>query len=390
MPTMPRRLRVLLISLCALAGLLAAAPAGQAAKRVAPAKFFGVQYGEDSLTRLPVAAQDQQTAAMAQSGVESVRVVFRWRVMEPTTPGAIDFSATDAIVASAVTHGIDVLPIVVDAPRWASTKPNARDYGNWPPTDKPRPYTDFLRALIARYGPKGSFWTANPALAKRPIRAWEVWNEPGFRYFFGPKDYRKSYPKLLRASYTAIKRADRGAKVVMAGLANGQRNSWDDLDRFYAAGVKGHYDVLALHPYAVNTTNARRIITEVRKVLRKRGDMRKPIWLTELTWPASKGKIPADKNLGLEVTTAQQSRYLSAAYRLYARSKAYNVKRVYWFTWASTYQPRSVLGSAISFEYSGLNAAGPGGITPLPILTTYQRVARELQGCVKTAAGVCA
>ena len=49
--------------------------------------------------------------------------------------------------------------------------------------------------------------------------------------------------------------------------------------------------------------------------MRKHGDGRKPIILTELTWPAAVGKVPKRALLGLETTTSGQVARLKAAYR---------------------------------------------------------------------------
>jgi hypothetical protein len=379
---MRRRLRRLVLALaCAGGAVVLLAPTPGMAQRRAPQLFFGTQFGESALANAPAAVQDQQVALMAASGVQSVRVQVNWDEAQPA-PGVTDWSRTDNVVRMAASHGLDVLATVVNAPRWASTRPRRSDYRRWPPTADPRPYTNFLVALIQRYGPGGSFWTENPAIQPaRPIRAWQIWNEPGFRNYFGDPRYRRSYPRLLRASYNAIKRTDRSATVVMAGLANSAGDlSWEDLDDFYRAGVRGHYDVLALHPYASSVGNMLRILAKNRQVLRRRGEGRKRIWLTEVTWPAARGKVPRARALNLDVTRRQQSRNLVRAYRLLGTRRAYNVRRMYWFSWATTYRPVSVLGSLPSFEFSGLTRATGGGFQPLAILRAYARVARQLGG----------
>jgi hypothetical protein len=374
--------RLVLALACTGGALMLLAPAsGMAAQRRAPQLFFGTQFGESALAEAPAPVQDQQVALMAASGVQSVRVQVNWALAQPA-PGVTDWSRTDNVVRVAASHGLDVLATVVNAPRWASTRPQRTDYQRWPPTSDPRPYTNFLVALIQRYGRGGSFWTENPAIQPaRPIRAWQIWNEPGFRNYFGDPRYRRSYPRLLRASYNAIKRTDRTATVVMAGLANSAGDlSWEDLDDFYRAGVRRHYDVLALHPYASNVTNLLKILAKNRQVLRRRGEGAKRIWLTEVTWPAAKGKVPRSRALNLDVTRAQQSRNLVRAYRLLGTHPKYRVRRMYWFSWATTYRPRSVLGSLPSFEYAGLTRATALGFQPLALLSAYARVARQLGG----------
>ena len=75
----------------------------------------------------------------------------------------------------------------------------------------------FMTAAVARYGPSGSFWSEHPGIPQRPIRSWQIWNEPNFKYFIA-RPNPAEYGKLVKISYTALKAADPGAQVVLAGL----------------------------------------------------------------------------------------------------------------------------------------------------------------------------
>ena len=73
---------------------------------------------------------------------------------------------------------------------WASRCPSAPIRG----AARSASYADFGRfvaALIGRYGPEGSFWTGNPSLPKRPIEAWQLWNEPNLRGLWGRAERRR-------------------------------------------------------------------------------------------------------------------------------------------------------------------------------------------------------
>ena len=194
----------------------------------------------------------RQLDKMVASGVESLRAVFSWNDAQPyaswsdvpssligkfvSTPGGLptDFSQTDQIVGLAARRGLSVLPVPMYAPVWdLETNPPRWDYDpvNWPiqPHD-PAPYADYLGALVARYGPQGTFWSQNPSIPRMPIRRWQVWNEPNLNYFWSSEPFADTYVVLLRAAHDAIKRADPGAQVVLAGLAN---DSWNALDSIY-------------------------------------------------------------------------------------------------------------------------------------------------------------
>src|SRR4029079_7932635 len=80
-----------------------------------------------------------------------------------------------------------------------------------PPRD-PATYAAFLRTLIGRYGPRGSFWSANPSLPRVPVRHWQIWNEPNIAInFVGVPSWPTTYARLLRSAYRAVHGADSGA-----------------------------------------------------------------------------------------------------------------------------------------------------------------------------------
>jgi Beta-galactosidase len=169
---MPSMLRA--VALIALAAALAAAavPAATAAPRKVPHGFHGVMW-DRAARNAPEADLEQQWSLMAQSGVESVRTVFSWARAQPTEGVAPDLSGTDALVSRAARHNIKLLPIVIDTPDWAAKRP-----GTGAPPAHVGAYTAFLRTLVLRYGPRGAFWEEHPELPRRPLREWQIWNEP--------------------------------------------------------------------------------------------------------------------------------------------------------------------------------------------------------------------
>lgn len=360
--------------------LLAAAPS-QAAKRKVPFGFLGVNVGSEILTG---PGGDAQAQLMVRSGVESVRVVFNWAQAQPA-PGPISFAQTDAVVRVAASRGLRVLPIVMYAPSWASASPASPAYSL--SVANPATYAAYAAALVARYGPRGSFWTENPGVPRRPLRDWQIWNEPAASYFWSPRPFAATYVRLIRAADAAIHGADRGAKVILGGL-NSTRSStsWGDLDRLYRAGVKHRFDVLALHPFSLRV-DRRGVLETVRRneqVQRRRRDRGPRVWLTEISWPSSLGKIPRSRYLGFEVTAKGQAQRMTQLFRLVARERrSLRIDRIFWYDWASVYTSRSVGGEDPSFQFSGLNRITAGGLQPLPILGTYARVARGLEGCRK-------
>jgi hypothetical protein len=352
------RIAVLVAAVCA---CIATAPAEAAA---APPHFFGVVLDRD-ISTAPAATQDAQFALMHKVGVQTVRRVFSWADMQPDQSVPPNFADTDALVARAARNDIEILPIVIYAPAWARLNP---DDDASPPRD-PADYTAFLDALVARYGPNGTFWTEHADIPKQPLRTWQIWNEPQLRYQWSEKDWQTGYGQLLHAAHDELKKDDPGCTVVLAGATN---FAWDALESLYDKGnIKGEFDVAALHPY---TGSAGRILTAARlfrAVLKKHGDSNKPVWITELAWPASKGRVKPPKGLAaLPTTDAGMATRLTKAFKLLIKTKL--VQRAYWYTWASAYQKTDGI-----FGFTGLERYDPrsGKFKRMPALQAYKRIA---------------
>jgi hypothetical protein len=371
----------LTLLICALAVLLAA-PAASHAK--APKGFFGVI---DFLppNNLSQTTRDDMYAQMRSSGVESVRSLFFWANIE-TSKGVYNWAATDRAVGLSASHNLSILATVQGTPRWASTRPDRGDYAAYPPR-KLSDYQNFIKAVIARYGPKGSFWATYPG-KDRPIREWQIWNEPSASYFLNVKNYRKYYPKLLKAGYKAVKRADRKAKVVAAGLASflqesGRKTfSWDDQAAFYKRGIRKYFDIAAVHPFNRTVGAYIDALEEHRRVMKRYHDGKKPIYVTEFTFLGSKGKLNSkDDYFGLEVNAAQQRARLKATYKAFAKHKKLRVRKAFWYAWGSAYSPNSCDNGATdpTFQYAGLLSIPCNGTTfsTTPLLAAYKSAARK-------------
>src|SRR5687767_15708700 len=48
-------------------------------------------------------------------------------------------------------------------------------------------------------------------------------------------------------------------------------------------------DAVAIHPYTARADRVPRYVLAARRVMRRYGDRRKPVWVTEISWPAAKG-----------------------------------------------------------------------------------------------------
>jgi hypothetical protein len=366
--------------LMALLALLMAAPAAEAAKRRVPRGFYGVMWDRDARSA-PDALQDEQWALMARSGVESVRTVFSWPQAQPEPDEPPSFAETDPVVARAAQRRLRLLPVVSGTPDWARLYP---EQFSSPPA-REDDYAAYLTALIGRYGPQGSFWSEHPELPRRPVREWQIWNEPHLDYYWLTPDgpWAPGYTRLLQVAYRAVKSADRGATVVLAAVAD---YVWRHIDSIYDQGGRGSFDVAAVNFFSAKPSNVVRAVRRARKVMREHRERRKPIWLTEVTWPAAKGRdiARADWQEPWIESDRGVARRLTSVYSLLARDRRkLGLGRAYWYTWSSEFEPGDL------FNFAGLLSYRGAEFEPRPALRAYRASARRHEGCAKTSTAGC-
>jgi hypothetical protein len=147
------------------------------------------------------------------------------------------------------------------------------------------------------------------------------------------------------------------------------------LDR---GGVKGSFDIAAVHYYARIASQFLEVTNRLRKSLDKHGVKRIPIWWTEAGASASQGKISSPGNEHFQTTGKGLATQLTKTYKLLIRyRKKLKIQRVYWYTWASSYSGGGV------FDYSGMNVFDGQNVTAMPSLAAYNKSARSNEGCTK-------
>ncbi len=332
------------------------------------------------------------------SGAESLRVTVPWSTVEPfpnlsavppparsafpTLVGGVpaSFTAFDRIVSLAAQRHLQLLPVVLSTPGWANGGRSTAV-----PPSSPSTYATFVSGLVHRYGPSGSFWSSHPSLPKVPIRSWQIWNEPNFTRYWTTQPFPASYVQLLRAAHDAIKVADPGAQVVMAGFPE---FSWESVAQIYAEpGAKGAFDAVAVHPYTARPQGVIKILGLVRQAMDRAGDSAKPIIATEITWPSSQGKAPPQ--FGVGTTEAQQATLLGQVMPLLAANQhRLGLSGIYWYTWMGDETPRT---TSYGFDYAGLLKYVSGTVTAKPALAVYKQWALKLEGCASktTSAATC-
>jgi hypothetical protein len=305
----------------------ATAPAKKRAAKV-PSDFIGL-VSEDAFAAQG-AQRDKILAAQEKAGVQLLRQTFDWSKIE-TAPGRYVFDYFDTYVADAAKHGITILPILFNPPAFQSSAPGGPKPGE--PTYPPRDYTtmaNFATTLVQRYGEKGSFWKERPAGDRKPIRSWQVWNEPNLPAYWGGTPKAVEYAALLREVGAAIKKAEPDAEVVTGGIPNSKLGIpfTDYVKAMFRAGANGTFDALAIHPYAKTEAGVLLAVANARRLLDSLGAKDTELWVTEFGWasggPGSQFTVPE----------AQQAQYVSDAIKDFAaRRKELGLHGFVYFNW---------------------------------------------------------
>ena len=238
------------------------------------------------------------------------------------------------------------------------------------------PYANFLKALVQRYGPHGSFWTDPVAAGADPAVAdLERAEHPGV---LAGAAVRQSYVSLLRAAHSAIKSADPGAKVVLAGLPN---FSWiaarADLQGPTARAAL--FDVVAVHPYTKQPQRRdhdpdQGPADDERCRRRAQADDRRRDQLALLA-----GQDRHNIGFDFATTEAGQARNIAAMLPMLGQTgSALGLPAFYYYTWVGAEQR-----NALAFDFAGLLQLdiGHGVIDEAGLRERSDRRALALERC---------
>jgi len=326
-------------------GIVAATTAAIALAASAPAsaqtppEFYGV-VPQGELT-------DKDIERMGAGRVGTARVTLPWSQIDPTAlPRDYLWQDFDEIVAEAARQDVAILPMAFSVPPWVSAMEGCRKPPGGPCEVRPpqtqaglEAWRSFLAAAVDRYGPGGVFWTLNPTLPERPIRAWQIWNEQNSPGFYQPRPDVSDYAALLSAASAGIRAEDPEAEVVLGGLYRfplggdgGGIRGTDFLERLYAQpGIEAAFDGVAVHPYSARLVGMRSQVRRMTSIVDAHGDGQEGIWITEVGWASGGGPHPL--NRGPE---GQAERLRRAFAWFTARRAALNIRLVAWYAWRDT------------------------------------------------------
>ncbi|HEX5761521.1 MAG TPA: hypothetical protein VFY04_00165 [Solirubrobacterales bacterium] len=272
---------------------------------------------------------------MEEAGVRSIRVPLYWAEVEssPAVFAESNWAPFELAVRLAAENGMQVLPFAWGAPEWVSREIWLEPVAAW----QLRAWGSFLRRAVSRFGAGGTFWSENPDLPYRPIRRWEVWNEPNIVTFGRANPER--FARFVRVSGRAIHGVNPGADVIIGGLFGRPLQippnvgSGNFLSRLYRARrVKKHFDGVALHPYVADASAMRPQILNLRRVMRVHNDAATPLYVTELGWGSDSFESRWERGL------RGQARELHRAFAMLVNHRrSWRIGGVWWFSWVDAF-----------------------------------------------------
>ena len=363
------------IAVFALAGFAAcgADTPDPAPAQTLPEGFVGITAAE--VFAANAGARRQALDAQYAAGARSLRQWINWTEIERKR-GRFDFRAYDAFMADAARAKLRVVPILFGMPRFHAAKAKKGAKVTAVTTFPPKTNASFARyvtAVVKRYGRNGTFWKANPGLTAVPIESYQVWNEPNLPQYWGGKPDARAYVRLLKTGARAIRKADPQAEVLAGGLPESKQGV--PLLRFvrqmYAAGAKGSFDTLAVHPYAKTVAGVLDGAKKAHQVSVQAGDGDVAVWITEVGWAAG----PRAPGSAFTVTEAQQAELVGDLYRQgAAQAASMKLRGIIYYAWRDV--PPFPGGKDFWGLHTGLVKRNN---SVKPALTAYAAAAKAIQ-----------
>lgn len=240
-----------------------------------------------------------------------------WRHIN-TAPDVYDWSRLDMIVDSLLAQGATDLVYVVGAtPQWNAKDPNLDHYAPWlGPGSNSQPVDNvhlqsFVLKLAERY--------------KGRIKAYQIWNEPQLRDFWGYNTWT-ALAEMTRIARNAIRTVDPQAKIVAAPVLPRPSSGGMNRGGKYLSALKAKkwpVDVYAAHFYpeiGMTPGRWRTFAQDWEAKLAELGAPSKPRWVTETNFNIFGGQLP-------DATVAN---YMTRVEKI---ADDEGIRRVFWYCW---------------------------------------------------------
>jgi len=316
-----------MLTAVALAGSLAAAPAGNSPLGTAPA------------AAAPVPAAVKAAAPRGSFTVGSTHLGIHANHARPSVPtgslrlncfplwsevhtgrGQFNWGPMDAIVDRAVDWGYrDIMFTFCGTPRWAGgpvRTPRREVLGPWS-TSAPKNLDDwsaFVSAVVDRY--------------KGRITHYQAWNEPTTDQFF--QGTPKQMAAMTKRLNDIVARQDPNATVVAASLqqVNKSMRDWGYKYLKELKALRWPVEVFSFQGYSSSGVPDGRqsVISGFKRQLRSLRAPNRQVWDTEITYKATRGRLTANRQGALVI-------------RSYLDGWRMGVRRTYWYAWTDGPMP---------------------------------------------------
>lgn len=296
------------LRLCGLGALALAlaAPVSASAQTPRPGQLaLATNGGMHELSDEEIAAE---LDVARDAGARWVRFDLNWAVIQEEGRESWRWEPFDRMIEGARARGLNVLGTIWYTPAWARPPDTP---AHRPPT-LVEDYARFAAAAAERYMALG-------------VHHWEIWNEPNIPQAWAGGVSAKNYGLLLAAAASAIRAVDPEAVILSAGLSpaatrGGSLAPPEFLRRLYRHGFASSFDQVGHHASTFPHLPSRKkdwsawqqmawTKPSLRSVMRRYGDAKKRIWITELGAPTGGDRA---------VSEARQARILTEAHRLWA------------------------------------------------------------------------
>ena len=209
---------------------------------------------------------------------------FVWEMIEPEE-GRFFWKDADKYVQYSQDHNQTIIATIWPYTKWdqksCKRKKSKSPFGRHFPNHMSKPcsmekYLSFLSLVVDRYDGDGN--NDMPGLTK-PIKYWDVMNEPEFKMFFkGKKD---EFIEIFNFSSKIIKEKQKDSIIVMAGAAGmfpENKKFW----KYALPKIKDNFDIANIHHISTPDGKCDKEfwVDEFASLL-KTTNINKPIWVTE-------------------------------------------------------------------------------------------------------------
>jgi hypothetical protein len=211
--------------------------------------------------------QIEELELMREAGFAWARSDFDWSGVQRSANAPWTFDHLDAVISNAEARGVQMLPILDYNVSFAN--PAFKHLDQW---------EAYVHALVMRY--------------QHRIPVWEVWNEQNHEGFWKHPN-ADDYFILLKKTYETIKAINPKLLVAVGGYAGVPLTY---IEHLYQCGGAPFFDIMNVHPYshpAVPETRLEQELTNLKALMKKYGDEKKPLWITEIGWPTQKNRVEA-------------------------------------------------------------------------------------------------